>query len=181
MLLGTAPQIHYHIEAKADLLDDETICLLAELQCSVQVGLQSADPKVLSPLQRKLDPQQMIRQLRKLSDAGVTFGLDLIYGLPGDNHQGFRRSLDFALKRQPNQIDIFPLAVLPGTELYEDRDRFGIAGEEQPLTGPLITAATLPMTCGKVRYWLPLPISSTIVVGRSVFSAAVPGTGDNSG
>lgn len=132
MLLGTAPQIHYHIEAKADLLDDETICLLAELQCSVQVGLQSADPKVLSPLQRKLDPQQMIRQLRKLSDAGVTFGLDLIYGLPGDNHQGFRRSLDFALKRQPNQIDIFPLAVLPGTELYEDRDRFGIAGEEQP-------------------------------------------------
>jgi len=132
MLQQTAPQLHYHIEAKADLLDDETIGLLSELFCSVQVGLQSANPEILAPLQRQLKPQQMSQRLHKLSAAGVTFGLDLIYGLPGDNHEGFKTSLDFTLKQQPNQIDIFPLAVLPGTELFDNKEQFGIDGEPQP-------------------------------------------------
>jgi radical SAM superfamily enzyme YgiQ (UPF0313 family) len=132
MLQKTAPQLHYHIEAKADLLDDVTIGLLSELFCSVQVGLQSANPEILAPLQRQLKPQQMSQQLHKLSAAGITFGLDLIYGLPGDNHDGFKTSLDFTLKQQPNQIDIFPLAVLPGTELFDKKEQFGIDGQPQP-------------------------------------------------
>jgi len=132
LLLDTAPQIHYHIEAKADLLDDDTIELLSRLSCSVQIGLQSANPDILKALQRKLDLQNMQSQLRRLSRAGVTFGLDLIYGLPGDNHSGFINSLNFALNQQPNQVDIFPLAVLPGTELFLNRDAFNVQGQQSP-------------------------------------------------
>lgn len=132
MLLELAPHIHFHIEAKADFLDSETIGLLAQLSCSVQIGLQSATPQVLKPLHRNLIPQQMVQHLRQMSIAGVTFGLDLIYGLPGDNYAGFKKSLDFALQQQPNQVDIFPLSVLPGTELFEKQKTFGIRGESHP-------------------------------------------------
>lgn len=132
MILELAPQIHYHIEAKADFLDSETIELLAQLSCSVQIGLQSATAQVLKPLHRNLKPQQMEEQLREMSQAGITFGLDLIYGLPGDNHAGFQKSLDFTLRQQPNQLDIFPLSVLPGTELFDHQDEFGIVGESHP-------------------------------------------------
>ena len=132
MLIQHAPQIHYHIEAKADLLDSEIIELLSQLSCSVQMGLQSATPHVLKPLHRNFSPQQMEQRLRQMSIAGITFGLDLIYGLPGDNHAGFEKSLDFALRQQPNQVDIFPLAVLPGTELFDHQQKFGIQGELHP-------------------------------------------------
>ncbi len=132
LLAEVAPNIHYHIEAKADFLDAETVDLLTQLPCSVQIGLQSAQPEVLKPLRRKLDRDQMSQQLQLLADAGVTFGLDLIYGLPGDNHQGFCNSIDFALTRQPNQVDIFPLAVLPGTELFASQQAFGITGKDAP-------------------------------------------------
>ncbi|MCK5913174.1 MAG: radical SAM protein, partial [Desulfuromusa sp.] len=132
MLLELAPQIHYHIEAKADFLDRETIELLSQLSCSVQIGLQSATAQVLKPLHRNLLPEQMEQQLRQMSLAGITFGLDLIYGLPGDNHTGFLKSLNFTLRQQPNQVDIFPLAVLPGTELFEKQEEFGIQGELHP-------------------------------------------------
>lgn len=132
MLLELAPGIHYHIEAKADFLDTETIELLSQLSCSVQIGLQSAAAQILKPLHRNLLPKQMERQLRQMSLAGITFGLDLIYGLPGDNHAGFQKSLDFTLRLQPNQVDIFPLAVLPGTELFENQEKFGIQGETHP-------------------------------------------------
>jgi len=132
MLLELAPQIHYHIEAKADFLDTDTIELLSRLSCSVQIGLQSATAQVLKPLHRNLQPKQMEHRLKQMSIAGITFGLDLIYGLPGDNHAGFQKSLDFTLQQQPNQVDIFPLAVLPGTELFEKQEEFGIQGEPYP-------------------------------------------------
>ncbi len=132
LLLTTAPHIHYHIEAKADFLDEETAELLAQLQCSVQIGLQSANPEVLRPLHRTFKASKMTRSLALLSEAGVTFGLDLIYGLPHDNHQGFMDSLDYALLQQPNQVDIFPLSVLPGTEIYNNLERFGVRAETHP-------------------------------------------------
>ncbi|MCK4503017.1 MAG: radical SAM protein [Desulfuromonadales bacterium] len=132
MLLELAPQIHYHIEAKADFLDSDTINLLSQLSCSVQIGLQSATAAVLAPLHRNLQLQQMEQHLQQMSRAGITFGLDLIYGLPGDNHAGFCNSLDFTLRQQPNQVDVFPLAVLPGTELFDKQREFGIRGESQP-------------------------------------------------
>jgi hypothetical protein len=132
LLLDVAPQIHYHIEAKADLLDSRTIDLLAQLSCSVQIGLQSAHPDILKPLQRHINPQRMRQVLHQLNLAGIIFGLDLIYGLPGDNHQGFCRSLDFALEQQPNQVDIFALAVLPGTDLHLRRGEFGLCAQETP-------------------------------------------------
>ncbi len=132
LLIEKAPQIHFHLEAKADFLDRETAELLAQISCSVQIGLQSADPAILKPMHRSFDQRKMKQSLQQLSRAGVTFGLDLIYGLPGDNLAGFKQSLDFALQQQPNQVDIFPLAVLPGTDLYQRQETFGISAQQEP-------------------------------------------------
>lgn len=132
LLIEQAPQIHFHLEAKADFIDQETAELLAQLSCSVQIGLQSATPEILKPLHRSLKIGQLTRALQQLSNSGVTYGLDLIYGLPGDNHNGFCNSLNFALQRQPNQVDIFPLAVLPGTELHQRQSEFGVSADPHP-------------------------------------------------
>lgn len=127
-----APEIHFHLEAKADFLDRETARLLGRLACSVQVGLQSADPKVLKHIHRQHDPQQFASRIHQLAAEGVTYGIDLIYGLPGDNHAGFCRSVNAALELQPNHLDLFPLALLPGTPLHQQRERFGLQAQASP-------------------------------------------------
>lgn len=133
LLTRTAPHIHFHLEAKADYLDRETARLLSRLACSVQVGLQSSRPEVLRGLHRSLDPDMFARQVRLLAAEGVTFGIDLIYGLPGDDYRGFCQSLRFALNLEPNHLDIFPLAVLPGTPLHRRSREFAIdAGSVAP-------------------------------------------------
>lgn len=133
LLARKAPHIHFHLEAKADYLDRETARLLARLSCSVQVGLQSSRPEILRSLHRSLDPDNFSRQVRLLAAEGVTFGIDLIYGLPGDDYQGFCQSLTFALHLAPNHLDIFPLAVLPGTPLHRRREEFAIeSGDDAP-------------------------------------------------
>jgi radical SAM superfamily enzyme YgiQ (UPF0313 family) len=132
LLAEKAPHIHVHLEAKADFLDRETTRMLAELSCSAQIGLQSAHPEVLRNIHRTLEPQEFRKKLTMLNLEGVTFGLDLIYGLPGDNYAGFGASLDFALGLRPNQVDMFALAVLPGTILHRERERFSLNSQDHP-------------------------------------------------
>ncbi|HBT84210.1 MAG TPA: B12-binding domain-containing radical SAM protein, partial [Desulfuromonas sp.] len=112
-----APRVHCHFEIRHELLDAEQVRLFAALPCSLQIGLQSASPSVLRQVGRTLDRDTFRSKVGLLNAAGVTFGFDLIAGLPGDSLTEFRASLDFALALYPNQLDIFPLAVLPGTAL----------------------------------------------------------------
>lgn len=117
MIREKAPRVHFHFEVRYEFLDAEAAQLFAAISCSLQIGLQSASPGVLKMVGRTFDPRIFSRKITLLNHAGVTFGFDLIYGLPGDSLPEFRKSLDFALGQYPNQLDIFPLAVLPGTPL----------------------------------------------------------------
>ncbi|MDO3377724.1 B12-binding domain-containing radical SAM protein [Geoalkalibacter halelectricus] len=133
LLAAKAPHIHFHLEAKAEYLDRESAKLLGAISCSVQVGLQSAHPRVLKNIHRAADPEDFKSKIHLLAAEGVTYGLDLIYGLPGDSLAGFGASLDYALDLRPNHLDIFPLAVLPGTVLHRERERLGLqCGAEPP-------------------------------------------------
>ena len=132
LLLEKAPKLHYHLEAKADFIDTKTIALLSQLSCSIQLGLQSADTEVLAGLNRKINPQRFWSGVELLANSGLTFGLDLIYGLPGDSYPGFSSSLERTLGYRPNQVDIFPLAVLPGTKLHQQKAELGLKADAQP-------------------------------------------------
>ncbi len=124
MIRKTAPLIHYTFEIRTEFIDREIAGLFAALHCSLQVGLQSAHPEVLAHVNRTIDPVKYAKKIALLNQAGAIFGLDLIYGLPGDTPDGFQESLNYALSLQPNHLDIFPLAVIPGTALYDQAESF---------------------------------------------------------
>ena len=112
-----APDIHYTFEITAEQLTAEVADAFAVLEVSLQMGLQSSRPEILKSLNRRLDPEKFRRKCALLSERGIPFGVDLIYGLPGDSLEGFQKSLDYALDLDPAALDIFPLAILPGTVL----------------------------------------------------------------
>lgn len=126
LIKQTAPNIHYTFEVRTEFLDREMAGLFAALHCTLQIGLQSARREVLRKVSRDFNPKKYASQITLLNESGVTFGLDLIYGLPSDTLAGFKESLDYALALQPNHLDIFPLAVLPGTRLFERAEELGL-------------------------------------------------------
>ncbi|MBC8018417.1 MAG: DUF4080 domain-containing protein [Verrucomicrobia bacterium] len=117
MIARIAPQIHFHFEVRSEFIDREMAELFAGITCSLQIGLQSADPQVLKGVGRSFRRDDFVSRTTLLNESGAVFGFDLIYGLPDDTLPGFRESLDFALGLYPNHLDIFPLAILPGTAL----------------------------------------------------------------
>jgi hypothetical protein len=112
-----ARHVHCHFEVRHELLDAEQARLFAGLTCSLQIGLQSADPEVAGNVGRRFRRADFVAKIGLLNEAGCIFGFDFIYGLPGDTLARFREGLDFALSLYPNHLDIFPLSVLPGTAL----------------------------------------------------------------
>ncbi|MEI6214863.1 MAG: cobalamin-dependent protein [Desulfuromonadales bacterium] len=132
MIHTTAPQIHFHFEVRSEFIDHEMAELFACIPCSLQIGLQSSDSAVLATVGRIFKKNDFTRKVGLLNESGAIFGFDLIYGLPGDSLNGFRNSIDFALSLYPNHLDIFPLAVLPGTRLSKNGCGLGLHWEQCP-------------------------------------------------
>ncbi|MFA6681382.1 MAG: radical SAM protein [Sphaerochaeta sp.] len=126
LLVEKAQDIHFIFELRAELLDAELADLFAELNCSLQIGLQSSNAKVLKAINRRLDPAVFQKKIALLNERGIVFGLDLIIGLPQDSFALFCNSLDFTVACKPSNIDIFALSLLPGTKLADDADTLGI-------------------------------------------------------
>jgi radical SAM superfamily enzyme YgiQ (UPF0313 family) len=135
LIATEAPAIHFFFEVRSEFIDRELARLFGAIRCSLQIGLQSADDAVLRLINRSIDPEDFEAKVLLLHQAGVPYGFDLIYGLPGDTLEGFQASLDFALSLVPNHLDIFPLSVLPGTRLHETAPELGLQHlQEAPYT-----------------------------------------------
>ncbi|MCP6657823.1 radical SAM protein, partial [Klebsiella pneumoniae] len=55
MIRARARHVHFHFEVRSEFIDREMAKLFAGITCSLQIGLQSADPKILRRIRRHLD------------------------------------------------------------------------------------------------------------------------------
>jgi radical SAM superfamily enzyme YgiQ (UPF0313 family) len=128
----TAPKIHWHFEIRGELLTREQANLFGALNSSLQIGLQSSNPKVCALAGRNFNPDIFSSKISLLHEAGVSFGLDLIYGLPGDSLDGYKKSLDYALSLYPDNLDMFKLSILPGTLMYDETESLELHANKNP-------------------------------------------------
>ncbi|MDY0287698.1 MAG: radical SAM protein [Sphaerochaeta sp.] len=143
LLVQKAQGIHFIFELRAELLDEELADLFAQLNCSLQIGLQSSNPAVLKAINRRFEPRVFQEKIGLLNKRGIVFGLDLIIGLPHDSFSLFLSSLDFTVACKPSNIDIFALSLLPGTRLADDAASLDIIHQEDsPYT--VISTPTYP-------------------------------------
>lgn len=134
-----AGEIHFNFEVRAELLDRELVDAFSRIPCSLQIGLQSTNPEALALVNRPVDLKQFAKKIGLLNDSGVVFGIDLMYGLPGDTLSSFRSSVDYAIGLYPNNLEIFRLAVLPGTALADKAASYGL---KYQASAPYLVEAT---------------------------------------
>ncbi|MDR1902668.1 MAG: DUF4080 domain-containing protein [Treponema sp.] len=126
-----ASNTRWHFEVRAELIDRGQAARFARLGASLQIGLQTADPRIAALIGRGFNRKRFEAGIGLVNEAGISFGLDLIYGLPGDSLDGYRKSLDYTLSLYPDNLDLFRLAVLPGTVLAERAGRWGLRRQDK--------------------------------------------------
>ncbi|MGA1875391.1 MAG: B12-binding domain-containing radical SAM protein [bacterium] len=121
-------------EIRAEAIDAELAGLFAACGFSYfEIGLQSTNPEALKIMNRPLDLNRFLAGVRLLKEHGIVPRIDLILGLPGDTLDGFKQSVDFlAAHDLTDDIQIFPLSVLPGTDFRLRSLELGLAFEQDP-------------------------------------------------
>ncbi|MGA8243257.1 MAG: radical SAM protein, partial [Desulfobacterales bacterium] len=121
-------------EIRADWLD---ACLADRFAAAgfnwFEVGLQTTNPQALDLMNRSTDPARFLAGVSLLKERGISATIDLIAGLPGDNLDGFKGSVDFIVENDLRQdVQVFPLAVLPGTDFRARSRALGLIFEPEP-------------------------------------------------
>ncbi len=84
----------------------------------INLGIQSFDNTILSFLGRRHSHKEAISTLEMSRDAGFdNLGFDLIYGVPGQDMNGWTQTLEQALSFNPEHLSCYELTVEPGTPL----------------------------------------------------------------
>ncbi len=126
------PDTFYYFEARAEFIDHQLAKAFTKIPCALQIGLQSADENVLRKVNRPFNKKLFVKNIGILNQEGVTFGLDLIYGLPGETFASFCAGINFAASLYPNNLEIFCLSVLPGTDLFDRAQELNLTFETTP-------------------------------------------------
>ena len=119
-ILGVTPRAAPScIEASPETLDEDKVGVLRELGFArVSLGVQSFVAEELRHVNRRFDFGRNQTAVELLGRAGFAhFNIDLIYGLPGQTEESWRRSLDGAVSSRATSLFVYPLYVRPLTGL----------------------------------------------------------------
>ena len=142
-------QWRYFGELRAEGLTQDIAKLLREANFTeVEIGLQSIDPLAMELMDRKNNMKAFERGVTALLDVGIDVKVDLIIGLPGDTPDSVRRGMHFLRDTGLySSVQIFNLAILPGTAFRQEAEMHGLQFQSRPpyyvLKTPTIDLATM--------------------------------------
>lgn len=118
----------FHFEIDGGTLKDSTLNLLRNAPVGLfqlEVGLQSFNPETLRAVHRNPETLKLENTIKELVSAGnMHIHADLIAGLPYENIDSFRNSLNRLYELKPHMLQLGFLKLLHGSELREKSSNF---------------------------------------------------------
>ena len=146
--------IEFTVEGgRPDTLDYEKLKTIRDHGADrMSINPQTMEDHVLKACGRPHTAADVVRAYRQAVDAGfAAINMDLIAGLPQDDFDGFRRSLDTVAALNPANITVHTLALKKGADLFEKREGLSTA---QQVTAMVDYANAALRTLGYKPYYL---------------------------
>ncbi|MBP7734829.1 MAG: radical SAM protein [Spirochaetes bacterium] len=126
--------IRLHSEMRAGGVDKKMAQLLYKAGFrSMEVGLQTMNLSSLNEVGRNSSPACELEGMKHLKNAGIDIKIGLMPGLPGDTRDSFLAMADMLIKIGfKENIELYPLMILPGTLIRDNADRSGINYLKKP-------------------------------------------------
>ena len=119
---------HIRLSTRPDYINSSIVEMLKSYSVDlVELGVQSFDDTVLDLSYRGHRKDAIYNAVNCLKNYGVAYGIQLMFGLPGDNRERFFFSVSEAIALRPETVRIYPTLVLEDTVLAQQyRDGFYI-------------------------------------------------------
>ena len=112
-------KVKWSCEARGNL-DYETLTLMKKAGCKLIVtGFESVDQDVLNKVNKGIKMDVVDKYVDDAAKAGIKIHACFMAGNPGDTIKTLQTTLEWAIKKDFDTIQFFPLQVYPGTKAYE--------------------------------------------------------------
>ncbi|SCZ64224.1 B12-binding domain-containing radical SAM protein [Thiohalomonas denitrificans] len=134
--LDTPDSLRFHLELNPDRITPEAMALFESAppgKFQFEIGLQTLDDGVLDRIERRMDvPKgtENIRQLVAMNRHPVH--LDLIVGLPDEDAEQCRTSMDRVFNLGADHLQLGTLKLLPGTALRHQASQYDYRFDPDP-------------------------------------------------
>lgn len=113
--------IKWECNGRLNYATKEVLGLMKKAGCVfINYGIESMDDEVLRNIKKGLTIRQIIKGVEATLEAGISPGLNIIFGNIGDNRKTLLKDVDFLLKYDDftNMRTIRPVTPYPGSPLY---------------------------------------------------------------
>lgn len=118
-------QTRFYFQCRLELLcrkdGEEFLHFCKDHDIWLEFGIQTFRQEESDAIERGNNYEKIDKAIQTLNQFNVPFDLHLIFGLPFQSFEDFLWSYEKAKKACPNGLYLFPLNVLKGTNLYQNR------------------------------------------------------------
>ena len=102
-------------------LDLETMLKIRAAGCrELCVGFESGDQTILNSMKKGITLERMFQFMKDARKAGIFIHGCFMVGFPGETKESIKKTIDLALKLNPDTVQFYPVMVYPGTEAFEE-------------------------------------------------------------
>ena len=111
---------------RADCLDRELLNMFKKAGCTeISFGVESANQKTLDFLKKNLKVSQIEKTVSMSKKIGFRVRCSFIFGLPNEKEEDVVRTINFILRMEPHEVQIYPLFPYPGTPIFQNPEKYG--------------------------------------------------------
>jgi radical SAM superfamily enzyme YgiQ (UPF0313 family) len=92
---------------------------------AILFGAESGVQKNLNTIRKGITLDQTRRAVKTAQEAGLTVHTPFLFGLPGETFEDGLKTIEFACELNPDIASFHALTPFPGTELYDNIDKYG--------------------------------------------------------
>ncbi|MFQ5925305.1 MAG: B12-binding domain-containing radical SAM protein [Dehalococcoidia bacterium] len=122
--------IQWNVFARVDTVTEDLLQVMKEAGCAwLLFGIESASPQILETIKKGITLDGVRRGVKLTTEAGIKVFNSFILGLPGETPETARQSVAFAQELDSDygaKYGFHLLSPLPGTELYEKAEDYGL-------------------------------------------------------
>lgn len=119
-------KVDFSIATRADSLDREVLAALKQMGCyNIMIGVESGVPKNLKTLKKGETREQIREGVAMVHEAGIRSFLTSMFGVPGETYEDGLETIRFVKSLKGDASHFFTISPFPGTELYENLDKYG--------------------------------------------------------
>lgn len=112
-------------------VDEPLLKAFKEAGCwAILFGAESGVQENLNAIRKGITPEQTRKAVKAAKEVGLTVHTPFLFGIPGQTFEDGLKTIEFACELNPDIASFHALTPFPGTELYDNIEKYGTMSED---------------------------------------------------